>query len=62
MTAPIIQRRRPNERTTAVRRAALALVRHAHIRTRIIELQRLAEQTARGELPVSNGDPIDDDK
>ena len=62
----------PNERTTvkpdrnAVRRAAFALARDIRIKARIIELRRLAEQTARGELPVFDDDPaqrvIDNDK
>ena len=68
MTAPVIRRRSfassldltlpsegsPNERTTAVRRVALALARDIRIRARIIELRRLAEQTARDGLPVSD--------
>ena len=41
----------------AVRRLALALARDILIRVRIIELRRLAEQTARGELPVPDDDP-----
>ena len=47
----------PNERTTAVRRAALA--QDIRISARIIELRRLAEQTARDGLdedPSKHGD------
>jgi hypothetical protein len=46
----------PNERTNAVRRVALALARDILIRARIIELRRLAEQTARDRLPVPDED------
>jgi hypothetical protein len=48
----------PDERTTAVRRAALALALalDIRIRARIIELRRLAEQTARDGLPVPDVD------
>jgi hypothetical protein len=56
----------PPPNRNAVRRAALALVRDILIRARVIELRRLAEQTARGELPVFDDDPaqrvIDNDK
>ena len=41
----------------AVRRAAHALAQDILIGARIVELRRLAEQTARGELPVPDDDP-----
>jgi hypothetical protein len=44
------------------RNAVLALARDLLIRARIIGLRGLAEQTARGELPVPDEDPIDNDK
>ena len=40
----------------ARRRAVLALARDILIRARVIELRWLAEQTARGELPVPDDD------
>ena len=40
----------------ARRRAVLALARDLLIRARVIELRWLAEQTARGELPVPDDD------
>jgi hypothetical protein len=50
----------PKPQLNAEQRAALVLahVRDIQIKARIIELRRLAEQTARGELPVpdENGD------
>ena len=46
-----------HELTAAVRRAALALAQDILIRARVIELRRLAERTARGELPVLDDDP-----
>jgi hypothetical protein len=55
MTAPTTHPPRPDG--NAVRRTALALLRDIRIKGRIIELRRLAERTARGELPVPNDDP-----
>jgi hypothetical protein len=49
----------PKPDCNAVRRAVLALARDLLIRARIIGLRRLAEQTARGDLPVPDEDPID---
>jgi hypothetical protein len=48
----------PKPNRNAVRRAALALARDIRIRVRIIELRRLAEQTAGGELPELDDDPL----
>ena len=56
MTAPTPHP--PRSDRNAVRRATvLAIARDIMIRARIIELRRLAEQTARGELPVPDDDP-----
>jgi hypothetical protein len=54
MTATTSHPPRPDG--SAVRRAALALARDIRIKGRIIELRRLAERTARGELPVPKDD------
>jgi hypothetical protein len=43
----------PNAR----RRAVLAIARDILIGARVIELRRLAERTARGELPFLDDDP-----
>jgi hypothetical protein len=40
-----------------MRRAARTLARDIRITARIIELRRLAQQTARGELPEPDDDP-----
>jgi hypothetical protein len=47
----------PRPDGNAVRRASLKLARDIRITARIIELRRLAERTARGELPVLDNDP-----
>jgi hypothetical protein len=56
MTAPKSHPPRPD--SNAVRRAAATkFARDIMIRARIIELRRLAEQTARGEVLVPDDDP-----
>jgi hypothetical protein len=49
----------PRSDGNVVRRAALvhAMARDILIRARIVELRRLAEQTARDRLPVPDEDP-----
>ena len=55
MTAPTPSP--PRRDGDAVRRFAARFARDIMIRARIIELRRLAEQTARGELPAPDDDP-----
>jgi hypothetical protein len=54
MTKPISELSFAQPSITPLIRAAIADIR---IRARIIELRRLAERTARGELPFLDDDP-----
>jgi len=47
----------PKPDRNALRRTVLAHARDIRIKARIIQLRRLAEETARGELPAPDDEP-----